>query len=133
MTRIGLGAIELVELGRARCGKGKILRSGYRRKDGTYVKSSCVLDTGAPGKTPASKRVLPKPEPGALGIWSKRMPSGRRHEQLKKVVERRGCQKVIGSLTLLRNLSPDPATKKAAKADAQWLHDQGFCKLKGKK
>lgn len=132
MTRIRMGAEELVELGR-HCGKGKIRRSGYTRKDGTYIKSACVSDKGAPGKTPSAKRVLPVPTPGDLGVWTKRMPISRRHEELKKTVERRGCRKVIGSLTLLRNLSSDPGTKRTAKADARWVHNQNFCKLKGKK
>ena len=50
--RIQLGARELVELGRS-CGPGRILRSGFTRRDGTYVKPSCVKDQGAPGRTPA--------------------------------------------------------------------------------
>lgn len=132
MTQIRMGAEELVELGRA-CGRGKILRSPYRRKDGTYVKAACVPDKGAPGKTPASKRVLPEPVAGDLGVWKRDMPAGKRHESLRKVVERRGCRKVIGSLTLLRNLTADRGTKAVAKADAQWLHDQNFCRLKSKK
>jgi hypothetical protein len=131
MSRIKMGAEELVELGRT-CGRGKILRSGYRRGDGVYVRPSCVKDQGATGKTPASKRVLPKPKHGSLGAWKKNMTDQKRHASLKKVVERRGCQRVIGSLTLLRNLSADPGTKATAKADAKWLHNQGFCKLKGK-
>jgi hypothetical protein len=60
------------------------------------------------------------------------MSQEKRHQSLKKVVERRGCRQVIGSLTLLRNLTADGGTKKAAKADAKWLHDQNFCKLKSK-
>lgn len=131
MTRIRMGAEELVELGRA-CGRGKILRAAYRRSDGTYVKAACVPDKGAPGKTPASKRVLPEPVAGDLGVWKKDMAASKRHDSLRKVVERRGCRKVIGSLTLLRNLSSDRGTKMAAKADWKWLRGQGFCKLKSK-
>lgn len=132
MIRIRMGAEELIELGRSRCGKGEIVRSGFRKSNGTYVKPTCVPDSGSPGKTPISKRVLPVPKTGSLGVWKKEMPVSRRHEELKKTVARRGCRQVIGSLTLLRNLSADPGTKTAAKADAKWVHKQGFCKLKGK-
>jgi hypothetical protein len=76
--------------------------------------------------------VLPEPVAGDLGPWKKTMSPEKRHQSLKKVVERRGCRKVIGSLTLLRNLTADGGTKKAAKSDAKWLHDQNFCKLKSK-
>lgn len=130
----------LIELGR--CKPGQILRAGYRRagyrrSDGTRVgparvAPSCVPDKGAPGKTPASRRVLPEPEKGALGRWKKDMAASERRRSLKTVVERRGCRAVIGSLTLLRNLTADPGTKRAAKADAKWLHDQNFCRLKSK-
>lgn len=132
MTRIRMGAEELVELGRS-CGRGKILRSAYRRSDGSYVKATCVPDKGASGKTPSSQRVLPRPVPGDLGVWKKDMSSTMRHASLKNEVQKRGCRKVIGSLTLLRNLSSDPGTKKTAKADAKWLHGQNFCELKSKK
>lgn len=132
MTRIRMGAEELVELGRS-CGRGKIRRSAYRRTDGTYVKSACVPDKGAPGKTPSSKRLLPEIIPGDIGIWKKDMPAAKRHSELERVVERRGCRKVIGGLTLLRNKSADSGTKAKAKADWKWLRAQGFCGLKGKK
>lgn len=132
IAKVSLGASELVELGR-KCARGKILRSGFTRSDGTYVAPACVPDKGAPGKTPAYKRVLPTPEPGSLGKWSKRMPDAARHAELKKTVDRRGCRAVIGSLTLLRNLTADRPTKAAAKADAAWVRKQGFCKLKTKR
>lgn len=131
--KIRLGAKELVELGRTRCKRGEILRRGYTKKDGTYVKPGCVPDKGAPGKTPAAKRILPKPVPGELGRWTKAMPASERHSALRKVVDRRGCAKVIWSLTRLANLTTDRPTKTKARSDAGWLHDQGFCKLKTKK
>lgn len=126
-------AEELIELGRAKCKSGEIRRRGYTTKHGVRVPSTCVPDKGAPGKTPASKRVLPKPVPGDIGAWKKAMPASKRHSALKEAVERRGCRKVIGGLTLLRNLSSDAGTKSAAKQDAKWLHAQKFCELKSKK
>lgn len=126
-------ADELIELGRAKCKQGEILRRGYITRTGVRVPPTCVTDQGAPGKTPASKRVLPKPTPGAIGPWKKDASPAKRHSAIKQAVRRRGCRKVIGSLTLLRNLSADPGTKATAKKDAQWLHKQPFCKLKSKK
>jgi hypothetical protein len=130
--QIQLGAKQLVELGSHTCPAGKIRRSGYTRSDGTRVKWACVPDTGAPGKTPASKRLLPEIRPGDIGMWKKSMPDYRRHAELRKAVDRRGCRRVIGGLTLLRNKTADPATKATAKADWKWLRNQGFCKLKTK-
>lgn len=126
-------AEELIELGRSKCKPGEILRKGYVTKHGVRVSPACVPDTGAPGKTPPSGRVLPEPKKGDLGKWKKDLSTQKRHKALEKVVERRGCRDVIGSLTLLRNLSADKATSRKAKKDAEWLHKQKFCKLKTKK
>lgn len=78
------------------------------------------------------RKLLPKPKKGALGKWLKESSVESRHKALKKVVNKRGCRKVISSLTLLRNLTQDPGTKKLAKQDAKWIRGQGFCKLKTK-
>lgn len=132
-TRIHLGARELVELGRA-CGPGQILRRGYTRKDGTYVSPGCVRDQGAPGRTPAYKRVLPAPKPGTLKGWKASDSAGKRHSALKRAVKAENCRSVIGRLTLERNFTyrTSPKTSKTAAADAKWLHDRSFCKLKTK-
>lgn len=119
-------------LGR-KCPSGKILRSGYTTKRGVRVRPSCVVDTGAPGKTPPSKRVLPKPEPGALRPWAKDLPLRKRRQAAATVSRRDGCVTAIRKLTLLRNLTADKATERAAKADADWLRRQDFCKLKSRK
>lgn len=131
--RIQLGASELIELGRA-CGPGQILRKGYTRRDGTYVSPGCVKDQGAPGRTPASKRVLPAPKPGSLKGWKAADSASKRHEALKKAVKAEGCRPVINRLTLERNFTyrTSPRTSQTAAADAKWLHDRSFCKLKSK-
>jgi hypothetical protein len=125
-------AEELVELGRRGCPKGKILRRSYTTKRGVKVGPSCVPDRGAPGKTPAAKRILPKPEPGALRGWSKNKSASARRRIVASISRDDGCATAIRRLTVLRNLTTDRATERAAKADADWLRRQGFCRLKKK-
>lgn len=129
-----MGARELVELGRS-CGPGRIMRRGFTRNDGTYVAPGCVKDQGARGKTPASKRVLPSPKPGTLKGWKAADSAGKRHQALRKAVKSENCRSVISRLTLERNFTKrtSPGTSRTAAADAEWLHDQNFCKLKTKK
>lgn len=131
--RIRLGARELVELGRS-CGPGRILRRGFTRKDGTYVKPECVKDQGARGKTPPSRRVLPQPKEGSLKGWRAEASASSRHQALRKAVRAEGCRNTISRLTLERNFTKktSPKTSRTAAADATWLHDQRFCRLKTK-
>lgn len=126
------------------CPAGKIRRAsytrhGYRRKDGTrvaatHVPSSCVPDTGAPGKTPAYKRVLPRPKPGMLRGWKGDASASSRHAAIRRAVASEGCPGVIRRLTLERNFThrTSPHTAANAAKDARWLHKQGFCHLKTK-
>lgn len=132
--RIQMGAKELVELGR-KCGPGKILRSGFTRSDGTYVKPSCVKDQGAPGKTPSAKRVLPKPKEGTLRGWSSDDSAKTRHQALKKAVKTEGCRSVILRLNLEANFTKktSPKTYRAARQDMEYLRGQNWCALKTKK
>jgi len=44
----------------SKCPKGKIRRKAYVTKRGTRVKSTCTTNKGLPGKTPKSRKVLPK-------------------------------------------------------------------------
>lgn len=94
--------------------------------------ATCVPDTGAPGKTPAAKRILPKPKPGALKGWAKRLPTGARRRIVAQLNREQGCRTTIRDLTLIRNLTPDRETKAKLKADTDWLRRQDFCKLKTK-
>ncbi len=131
-------AEELVELGKARCRPGKIWRKGYTaKKDGrkVHVPGTCVIDQGAPGKTPAAKRVLPAPTPGALMFWSHRKPQAERHEILKNLLKRKPCVTVIRDLNLLANFTKatSPATHSTARADMDWIRKQPTCVLKMKR
>lgn len=112
-----------------RCPAGFILRRGYRTRKGVSVSPGCVPDTGAPGKTPPSGKTLPEIEAGGLRGWKKRESDAKRHAALRKVVRDEGCAAAIRKLTLLRNKSADPGTKKRAMGDAAWLRKQRFCEL----
>jgi uncharacterized protein DUF5771 len=133
MLRFRLGAKELVEMGRG-CGPGKIRREGYTTKRGVKVGPKCVKDTGLPGKTPAAKRVLPRIEPGFLRGWSHAMPDARRHAAIERVVRAEGCVNAIRRLTVLANYTKNtsPSTHEKARADMEWVRNQGFCHLKSK-
>lgn len=133
--KVSLGAKELVELGRMRCGPGKILRRGFTRKDGTYVKPGCVEDQGAPGRTPASKRVLPAPKPGSLKGWRSDDGAPQRHAALKKAVRAEGCRSVILRLNLEANFTKktSPKTYRKARQDMDYLRNQDWCRLKTKR
>lgn len=131
-------AEDLIELGRKRCPKGEILRKGYRRKgytrngtrvEPTYVPPACVPDKGAPGKGP---KTLPKPEKGSLKGWHADEAASKRRRALRKWVRKTNCRETIRKLTLLRNISTDRETDRAAKSDAEWLHKQDWCRLKTK-
>ena len=137
-------AEELIELGR-RCPRGKIWRKGYTRKDGTKVKGDCVKDTGKPGKTPPSEKVLPKPKKGNLSCrgedWEKTDSKAERHRIIKCLVteKNRGkkdpCRTTILDLNLLANFTKrtSPGTHRKARADMAWARKQKWCKLKSKK
>jgi len=122
-----------LRLGAARtCPPQFILRRAYTTKQGVQVSAGCVPDTGAPGKTPPSRRTLPEIRPGGLRGWKKKMAPRTRHGILRKVVDADGCGEAIRRLNLLRNKTADPGTKRAAGADMNWLRDQAFCELKTK-
>ncbi len=136
-------AKELIELGRT-CPRGKVRRQGYTRKDGTRVKSGCVKDTGKPGKTPKSKRVLPKPKKGDLSCrgrdWSHKQKASTRRGIIKCIVEKKlrgtadSCRAAIADLNLLANYTKrtSPSTYRKARADMAWVHEQPWCRLKSK-
>jgi hypothetical protein len=130
-------AEELVELGKTRCRPGKIWRKGYTAKHGARkvkVPGACVIDQGAPGKTPAAKRVLPTPKRGALSFWSHKKPDSERHGILTDLLKKKPCVTVIRDLNLLANLTKvtAPAAHATARADMEWIRKQPSCRLKSK-
>jgi hypothetical protein len=111
------------------CPKGMILRSAYIRKNGTFVKATCVPDKGKKGKTPISKKVLPIPIPGNLGKYGyyniKKTLAKYRREALKKGVIAEGYATIIRRLNLLanynKNSNPELYTK--MKSDIKWIQE----------
>ena len=90
---------------KVKCNKGKILIRGYKKKSGVRVRPHCTLDRGAPGRTPKSKRVLPKlKEDEFAGYkYSTKLPSSKRLEILKKICKDLTYSSVIKRLVVLRS------------------------------
>ncbi len=122
----------LIEMGRSRCPSGKIWRVPYKRSDGTRVKGTCVPDTGAPGKTPASKRFIPKMGPGTLTGWHKDQAASTRHAKLAKLTKSVGCREALRRVNVIANATTDRPTEAKLRTDYKWLRNQGFCHLKTK-
>jgi hypothetical protein len=135
-------AEELIELGRT-CPRGKVRRaayrrSGYTRKDGTrveatHVPAGCVVDKGAPGKTPESKKFLPDLGPTPLGGWKKDQPSSERLSKLRGVAKKRGCRETLRTVNAIANVTTDRQTEKKLRSDYKKLRADPSCHLKTKK
>lgn len=126
------------------CPKGQIKRSSYTRKghtrksytrkDGTRVRGSyvdrakvpsgCVEDTGAPGKTPKSKQVLPKPGKEislSRHGYSVHKSESKRHAALKKAAEKTKPLKVLRRLNLLANYQANDDAKETMREDVEFM------------
>lgn len=125
-------AEELIELGRAKCAPGRILRKGYTTKKGVKVPPVCVTDTGARGKTPKSKRWFPEGVVHDIGPWEKKKSKGQRRTILKNLLNERPCGSVLRDVNAVANVTADKETKKKLRADYKWLRAQDVCKLKSK-
>jgi hypothetical protein len=131
----------VIEMGRGKCSQGKVWRKPYRRdsyvRDGVRVKAAtvtggCIVDRGAPGKTPKEKRWAKFPKKGEhfLPGWSKRIPAERRRMALTTLAKRVGCRDVWGKLHQLANVTTDKPTERVAIADREWIRRQGWCPWK---
>ena len=111
------------------CPKGKILRKGYYRKNGTYVRPVCVPDKGLPGKTPANRQFIGKLKKEALGKYGYKnvstMTKTARHTSLTKAVKAYGYASVVGKLNavivLNRNKPKMAKTVSAFREDMKWV------------
>jgi len=119
------------------CSKGEIVRDGYKRKaytrsDGvrvraTYVPASCVPDKGKPGKTPKSKKVLPKPVKGNLSKYGysdvKNTSAAIRHAALKRAVKDAGYATIVRRVNLVANYNKfsNPRVHDIMRRDIRWM------------
>ena len=113
---------------RRACGRGSIRRRSYTRKDGVYVKSSCVKDTGKRGKTPKAERVLPKLTPGRLSRYgySTFKPTKTRHEALHDAIRAEGYNTILRRLVAISNYNTRTAPDAHAimRSDIEWAKEQ---------
>lgn len=141
--RVSMGASELVELGRSRCSPGKIWRAGHDRKvkgGGTVrVRGTCIVDRGAPGKTPSGKRWakdIPglRKKGGFIPGWNHEDPASKRLAALKRDAMKETCTTTGKKLVVVHNLNfrTNPEVARAAQADHQRLEAQGWCRMKAK-
>lgn len=111
----------------AKCPPGKIRRRAYVRQDGTRVASTCVPDKGLPGKTPAKRKVLPKPTAGNLSKYGyddvKHTPAAQRRAALTKGVKDAGYATIIRRVNLIANYNKrsDPRTHQIMRSDIAWM------------
>ena len=117
------------------CKKGEIRRKGYwvkgyTRSDGVRVKrhwvpATCVKDTGRPGKTPKSQRVLPKLKPDGLGKYgyTTKKKADVRRRALAEGVSDVGYLKILRRLVAISNYNKrtTPTVHKKMRYDIGWL------------
>lgn len=91
--------------GGVKCPKGSILIKTYKKRSGIRVKAHCTPDKGAPGRTPKSKRVLPKLKDDEFAgyKYSTKLPSSKRLSILKKICNDLTYSSVIKRLVVLRS------------------------------
>ncbi len=89
----------------AKCPKNTIRIRSYKKRSGVRVRTHCTPDRGAPGRTPRSKRVLPKLKNNEfVGYgYSTKLPSSKRHSILKKICRDLTYSSVIKRLVVLRS------------------------------
>nr|QBK88212.1 MAG: hypothetical protein LCMAC202_05740 [Marseillevirus LCMAC202] len=118
----------------AKCPPGKIRRKAYTRKDGTYVKSTCVPDVGQPGKTPARKKVLPVPVKGNLSKYGyfdvKNTTPKVRRAALLKAVKAAGYATIVRRVNLIANYNKlsKPEVHEIMRSDMDWMKENLFSK-----
>ncbi len=117
------------------CPKGSELRKGYVRKSFTkkngtkvpksYVDPVCVKNTGLPGKTAKSSRVIKLTHEGSLKKYgySTKETTSKRHNALLKAAKNYSYSKVIEKLVALKTLSKksNPSIVKKVSADIKGL------------
>ena len=115
--------------------KGYHRRGFYIHRNGkriyippTYIPPTTYYrkDTGEPGKTTDPEKLWfhPKRKMKYKHLeWHKDYDPEYRHIVLGALVKRRGYACVVRELNALRNVTTDPATKKACEEDLKWLKE----------
>jgi hypothetical protein len=87
-----------------KCSENKIMRSEYTRSSGKSVRAVCVKNKGAPGKTPTSKKVLPKLKHGLLTEYGYHLneKSTKRQSAIRKAMRVEGNLPVYRRLVVLK-------------------------------
>jgi Family of unknown function (DUF5771) len=113
---------------KSKCPKGKIYVRGYktkgsRKRASHRVKGHCTKDTGLIGRTPRSKRILPKLKKGEFGTYHANKPHPKRMAILKRLVSRLSYSTVLKRLVVLRTYTrrSDPAHSKKYSKDISAL------------
>ena len=101
----------------------EIRRKAYTRKNGVYVKSSCVRDMGNPGK--GYPNGIGKLKKGDLTKHNYSLKSSKlsRHRALNKAIKEYGALSVYRKLNALAvyTKNTSPLTSKTAKSDRNWI------------
>jgi len=106
------------------CPKGKIRKKSYVTKKGTKVRSTCVKNKGVKGKTPSSKKVLPKLKEGLLEKYGYKMANSKekREKALSKAMEVEGELPVLRRVVVLRTyLKNEPLKFKKLDKDVKYI------------
>jgi hypothetical protein len=88
-----------------KCSKNKIIRSAYTRSNGKRVRSVCVKNKGLLGKTPKSKKVLPKLKHGLLSKYGYHLNenSTKRQSAIRKAMNDEGILPIYRRLVVLKS------------------------------
>src|SRR4029078_745211 len=104
------------------CKIGQVLRVAYKKKNGTKVKATCILDRGKSGKGP---RLIMIKDKGALGKYGYSTGASleARHRALKSAVRAYGLTSVKRKLVAVRTLNRNTAPKSSRifGSDVRWL------------
>ena len=106
------------------CPSGKIKRKEYTTKRGTKVESTCIKNVGAPGKTPESKKVLPKLKEGYLGKYGYRLANNdtKRKASLHEAMKNEGDLEVLRRVVVLRTyMKNEPLKFKKLDKDVKYI------------
>lgn len=114
------------------CPKGKIMRIGYTRKNGTVIEPTCIKDMGKPGK---GDNILPKLKGdlhlGQYGYAVHKTAESRR-QALRKASKDNDTLEVLRRLNLIRNYSQNSRNKEIYNADVEYMKGY-YAKVKKRK